>query len=230
MKPIVFLLALAAICGGCVSTYTANSVSRSTQLSTNATALIALPEDGHFEKIPYPGSGHKTALAVSKAFAKHLPRVDMTPEAGSLSQHLEQGRAEKFDYLVIPTVVHWKIAQRNGRAGRIGLKSRFALWKLTAAKRWRSEASRVKANGRPWAATCRKICWLRHWEFMSIGFSRRLELRCHCPKSHCTISLFSHRKRRANSPRGLPSNQNIALKSQVQKPDALASIGQGFPG
>lgn len=126
MKPIVFLLALAAICGGCVSTYTANSVSRSTQLSTNATALIALPEDGHFEKIPYPGSGHKTALAVSKAFAKHLPRVDMTPEAGSLSQHLEQGRAEKFDYLVIPTVVHWedRATEWSGRPDRIEIEVR----------------------------------------------------------------------------------------------------------
>jgi PBP1b-binding outer membrane lipoprotein LpoB len=55
MKSILFLLALAAICSGCVSTYTANPVSRVAPLRTNATVLVALPEDGRFEKIVYPG-------------------------------------------------------------------------------------------------------------------------------------------------------------------------------
>ena len=126
MNPLLTLILLASLCAGCVHTYTAKSISRSGVLRTNATALVSLPEDGRFENIVYPGSGRKTALAVSKAFAKQLRTVDVTPQAGALSQHLEQARAGRFDYLIVPTVVHWedRATEWSGRPDRIEIEIR----------------------------------------------------------------------------------------------------------
>ena len=126
MRPILALLAAAALCGGCVHKYNLNSVSRTGVLRTNAVALIALPADGHFEQINYPDSGRKAALAVSAAFARHLQRVDTTPEVVPFAAQLEQARAAKSDYLIVPTVVHWedRATEWSGRSDRIEIEIR----------------------------------------------------------------------------------------------------------
>lgn len=93
MKPVHFLFLMAVFGSGCVhQQYALVSVSRSGPLRTNGTVLVAVPEDGRFEKIVYPGSGRQTALAVSAAFAKHSRRVEMTAQPGGLTEHLEQAR------------------------------------------------------------------------------------------------------------------------------------------
>jgi len=126
MKSAFCLWFIALLGAGCIHTYTAMSISRNGVLRTNATALVALAEDGRFEKIDYPGSGRKTALAVSEAFARHLRMVDVTAQTGSFSQHLEQARTGRFDYLVVPTVVHWedRATEWSGRPDRIEIEIR----------------------------------------------------------------------------------------------------------
>jgi Domain of unknown function (DUF4823) len=126
MKPILALSAVAMLCSGCVHTYTLTSISRNAVLRTNATALVALPEDGHFEKIPYPGSGRTTGLALSAAFARHLHRVDSTPETAAFAVQLDKARAAKFDYLIVATVVHWedRATEWSGRPDRIEIEIR----------------------------------------------------------------------------------------------------------
>jgi Domain of unknown function (DUF4823) len=126
MKPILALSAVALLCGGCAHTYTITSISRSGVLRANASALVALPEDGHFEKNSYPGSGRTTGLAVSAAFARHLQRVDSTPETAALAVQLDKARAAKSDYLIVPTVVHWedRATEWSGRPDRIEIEIR----------------------------------------------------------------------------------------------------------
>ena len=126
MKPILALLVASVLCSGCAHKYNLNSVSRAGVLRTNATALVALPEDGHFEEITYPGSGRKAALAVSAAFARHLQRVDIMPVTATLDVQLAKARAAKSDYLIVPTVVHWedRATEWSGRSDRIEIEVR----------------------------------------------------------------------------------------------------------
>jgi len=122
----LLITSAALLSTGCVHTYTATSISRTAMLNTNHSALIALAEDGRFEKIPYPGSGRKTTLAVSGAFSKQLVHSDITPETGSLASALESARSRKFDYLIVPTVVHWedRATEWSGRPDRIEIELR----------------------------------------------------------------------------------------------------------
>jgi hypothetical protein len=147
MKHLLSLLLLAVLCSGCVHTYTARTISRTGPLSTNTAALVALPEDGRFEKIPYPGSGRKAALAVSKAFSKHLRSVDVTAQTDTLAKHLEQARAGKFDYLIVPTIIHWedRATEWSGRSDRIEIEVRavdvpsektLSLGSVTGKSKW----------------------------------------------------------------------------------------------
>ena len=147
MKPLGLLFFAAALCTGCVHNYAAKSVSRTGQMRAGATALVALPGDGRFEKIEYPGSGRKTALAVSKAFAKQLRTVDVTPEPAPFPKHLEQARAGRFDYLIVPTVVHWedRATEWSGRSDRIEIEVRavdvpsektLSLGSVTGKSKW----------------------------------------------------------------------------------------------
>ena len=126
MKSILLLFVVAIFGSGCAHTYNATSVSRTSPLKTNATALVALPEDGRFEKNVYSGSGRKAGLEVSAAFAKHLSRVDMASETGTLVQNLEFARNGKFDYLVIPQVIHWedRATEWSGRQDKIEIEIR----------------------------------------------------------------------------------------------------------
>ncbi len=126
MRIILASSAVVMLCVGCANTYTITSISRTGALRAAASALVALPEDGHFEKIPYPGSGRKAALAVGAAFARHLQRVDSTPETAAFAGQLDRARAGKFDYLIVPTVVHWedRATEWSGRPDRIEIEIR----------------------------------------------------------------------------------------------------------
>ena len=117
----------AVVFSGCTSTYELTSpVPAQTRLKADGSAYVALPEDGHFEKIPYPGSGRKTALAVSEAFSRHLKKVEVAPEVSSYDRSLEKAKNGSFDYLVIPTILHWedRATEWSGRPDRIQIELR----------------------------------------------------------------------------------------------------------
>jgi len=122
----LFTLA-AVIFSGCTSTYESTaSVPVRGRLKADGSAYVALPEDGHFESIPYPGSGRKTALAVSTAFSRHLKKVEVAPEVSSYDASLEKAKAGSFDYLVVPTILHWedRATEWSGRPDRIQIELR----------------------------------------------------------------------------------------------------------
>ncbi len=77
MKKLIYLIILALILG-CTHTYEVTKSSQTTnaKLDKNAKAYVSVPEDGRYGDILYEGSGYTTALAIQKAFAKHLSIVD----------------------------------------------------------------------------------------------------------------------------------------------------------
>jgi hypothetical protein len=120
------ILAAGLLLTGCRHTYQLTPASRTTALRPEASALVALPEDGRFQDNLYAGSGRKTALAVNGAFAKHLRRVDITREIQPLAEQLSQARAGNFDYLIVPALVHWedRATEWSGIPDRIEIELR----------------------------------------------------------------------------------------------------------
>lgn len=107
MKPLFLTLMLAVLGTGCASqNYTAASVSRTAPLRRDAAVLVAMADDGQFGDDSYIGSGRAASQVVSAAFSRQLTRVELTPDTGSLAQHLARARGGRFDYLVIPRVLH----------------------------------------------------------------------------------------------------------------------------
>lgn len=131
MKPgIISLLSVACLAGivsGCTSTYESTSAVRTiSKLKADASTYVALPEDGRFEKIPYPGSGRKTALVVCEAFSKHLIKAELAPEVLPYEQNLQRAKSGSFDYLIVPTILHWedRATEWSGRLDRIQIEIR----------------------------------------------------------------------------------------------------------
>lgn len=112
--------------GGCAHNYNLHSLQRAEPLEAKASALVALPEDGRFEKIIYPGSGRQTARAVATAFAKHLARVDIMAAPATSAEQLAAARSGGFDYLVTPSIAHWedRATEWSGRPDRIEIELR----------------------------------------------------------------------------------------------------------
>jgi hypothetical protein len=127
MIHLCLLAVTAVVFSGCTSTYESTSpVPFKGKLKADGSAYVALPEDGHFETIPYPGSGRKTALAISEAFSRHLKKVEVAPEVSSYDQSLEKAKNGSFDYLVVPTILHWedRATEWSGRPDRIQIELR----------------------------------------------------------------------------------------------------------
>lgn len=126
-RPLVAALIFSvALLAGCANHYALHSIQRSEQLDGKASALIALPQDGMFETITYPGSGRQTARAVAAAFTKHLTRVDIMAAAASSTEQLAAARSGGFDYLVTPSIAHWedRATEWSGRPDRIEIEIR----------------------------------------------------------------------------------------------------------
>src|SRR5262249_2070374 len=111
---------------GCAHHYNLHPIQHAEPLDTKASALVALPDDGKFEKITYPGSGRQTARAVAAAFAKHLARVDIMPALATSAEQLASARSGGFDYLVTPSITHWedRATEWSGRPDRIEIELR----------------------------------------------------------------------------------------------------------
>lgn len=132
MNPKIILLCLVAclatVVAGCTSTYKSSSPVRATsKLRSDASAYVALPEDGRFESIPYPGSGRQTSLVVCEAFSKHLVKVEPAPEILPFDQNLQRAKTGSFDYLVVPKILHWedRATEWSGKSDRIHLELRI---------------------------------------------------------------------------------------------------------
>ncbi len=107
MKTLAFLL-LALLNAGCVHTYDRTVIKHGATLNRQGSAYVAVPDDGRFEKISYPGSGMKTAIAVQQAFATNLLRAEIANARNSFEGNLNAARTGKFSYLVSPSILHWE--------------------------------------------------------------------------------------------------------------------------
>jgi hypothetical protein len=102
------LIFLAALVSACSATYKQNVLQEpSTKLVKGKSVLIATPPDRWYGKIEYAGSGRMTALATQAAFARFSNNISISAECKDLAC-LKKGASGKFDYYVIPEILHWE--------------------------------------------------------------------------------------------------------------------------
>lgn len=121
--------ALVIACGvlsGCAHIYDLNTVQRAQAIDPKSAILVAVPEDGHFEAKRYEGSGKETANAIAMAFARHGNRVDVLKQPVGASDQLAAAREGKFDYLVVPEILHWedRATEWSGKRDKIDIQIR----------------------------------------------------------------------------------------------------------
>ncbi len=99
--------------GGCSTTYNrveTGGVERAgAHLRPGQPILIAIPADGKYGDIAYPGSGQAVAQQLAAAFSRHANHVDIAP--ASLQTQADLLRTAHDDgaaYLVVPSIGHWE--------------------------------------------------------------------------------------------------------------------------
>lgn len=108
LKNILPLLLLAALFTGCASdNYQLHSVLRTEPLAPGSSVLVTVPANGRYASVEYTASGRQTARVVAAAFAKHVKRVDVQGDIGSLGNPTAVGDG-RYDYKIIPQVVRWE--------------------------------------------------------------------------------------------------------------------------
>jgi hypothetical protein len=139
MRQLNFILLL-TLCSGCAHSDGIKSIARSGSLRTNASALVALPEDAHRGDLRYPGSGREVALAIKHALGARMESSDLTLRTGERKWHLNAAKEKNFDYLVVPTVFAWEDEALNGmgRSQRAAVELQFI----------ETESGRIIAMGR----------------------------------------------------------------------------------
>lgn len=106
MRLALFALSV-AIVSGCTSFKETVVTDPDTRLARNRTVVIATPADGAYGTIQYANSGTMTALAVKKAFSRFSNRVVVRTDCSRLDCFSSRD-AERFEYWVIPEVLHWE--------------------------------------------------------------------------------------------------------------------------
>jgi hypothetical protein len=111
-------LALAVMCvgllgAGCTASYrtvdAGGAAAAGARLDRAQPVLIAVPEDGRYDTIVYPGSGMSVAHQLAGGFVKYAPRVQVTPDRTTdRTKLLAAAKAGNFGYLVVPTVTRWE--------------------------------------------------------------------------------------------------------------------------
>jgi hypothetical protein len=107
LRALIYLTAL--IVAGCADTHKLTRMSvASAPLSREASAYIALPADGRYGEILYPGSGAQTAQEIAAAFAPYLFRISVATVSEDVAGALGSAEAGGYDYVVYPEILHWE--------------------------------------------------------------------------------------------------------------------------
>lgn len=77
-------------------------------LPARAAYYVALPEDGMYGAMPYPGSGKITTTIIRHALQKNMQKAVVATRVEDMEQALQTARQGGFDYLVLPTILHWE--------------------------------------------------------------------------------------------------------------------------
>ncbi|PNU20620.1 DUF4823 domain-containing protein [Geothermobacter hydrogeniphilus] len=109
---------------GCTASYQQLDLAIPQQrLEKSKSVLIATPKNGFYGSTEYNFSGQMTAIAINAAFSKFSPNVRVDSRCSELSC-LKKTSGDKFDYLVIPEILHWeeRATEWSGKPDRIEVK------------------------------------------------------------------------------------------------------------
>jgi hypothetical protein len=123
----VLLPVVLTILSGCAHTYNVSrpvAAESTPTLSRDATAYVALPQDGSYEGRVYEGSGRYTVSAVSAAFSSRLEEVAVARSVEEYEPSLEAARAGGHDYLIFPEIKHWedRATEWSGKSDKIEVR------------------------------------------------------------------------------------------------------------
>jgi len=84
-----------------------NSVA-SVKLNESGSVYVAVPTDGAYGSINYHGSGINTAQIIQSAFFRKVQHVEVAQKHEKISKAMEYAKNKNFEYLVVPTILHWE--------------------------------------------------------------------------------------------------------------------------
>lgn len=77
-------------------------------LSKTSSFYVSIPEDGIYGIKPYTGSGKMTSLIIKSSLSENSRKVAIGRKTETLEAALHSTRTGGYDYLVIPTILHWE--------------------------------------------------------------------------------------------------------------------------
>lgn len=141
MKLALSVILSAFILAGCASEYHMQPLSGSQHeivLNPKGSVFIAVPKDGKYQDINYPGSGQFVAEALSAQFSKYASTVQTAASYSANNDFSEADRANG-EYLVVPVITHWeqRATEWSGLPSRMSL--RITIFDVSTRKQLISE-------------------------------------------------------------------------------------------
>lgn len=104
---LILIFGVTCLLSGCAASYQQTVLAIPTQkMEDGRSVVIITPADGAYETKPYAASGRMTAQAVRAAFAKHSSHTAVS-RCRDLNC-LQQTGALRYDYYVVPEILHWE--------------------------------------------------------------------------------------------------------------------------
>jgi hypothetical protein len=129
-------LVLSISLAGCASKYRVDAYEApATHLDKQASFYIALPADGRYGAIVYPGSGAATAQAAANALSIHVEKTVIGTTSGEqLDAALIQARQNALTHVFMTTILNWedRATEWSGISDKITLK--FAVYETQSGK------------------------------------------------------------------------------------------------
>jgi Domain of unknown function (DUF4823) len=110
---------------GCADTHELTRINVTTApLSRDASAYIALPQDGRYGQILYRGSGAQTAQEVAAAFAPYFSTVSVATGIEDIATAVKYAQAGRYDYVFYPEILHWedRATEWSGKPDLVSVK------------------------------------------------------------------------------------------------------------
>jgi len=94
---------------GCASTYYKQYTltDLGIKLDRDRSVVIAIPENGVYQRIKYSNSAKETAYALRKAFKRFTKNTTVVSDCKELSC-LKSMQSGRFDYYVVPEILRWE--------------------------------------------------------------------------------------------------------------------------
>lgn len=129
MKFLVLAAALAGVAlAGCADTHAVRSIAQPQQkLAMSNSVYVSVPDDGHYGKTIYSGSGKTAANIVAAAFRRRLPMVEVATQREAMPQAVAAAKAAGVTHLVAPEILHWedRATEWSGKPDRAELDIRI---------------------------------------------------------------------------------------------------------